>query len=108
MKTLQYINNGTYILCILSGLLGFFYSGYWVIGGLLIIPLATFQVLTGIVLFLTRPRSIRFQLYIGGLVLFMITYHLPIKNAWMILPIPLSLYFTFMIHTIHQQKKLSF
>ena len=108
MKIIQFINNGTLTICILSFLLGFIDNGFLAGIGWLSIPFATFQVITGIVLFISRPRSIRFQLYVGGLILFILTCYLPIENAWMVLPIPLALYFTFMIHTVHQQKKLSF
>lgn len=108
MKPLQYINNGTLIFCILSGLLGFIYNGFWSGALWLSAPFGLFQAITGIILFISRPRSIRFQLYIGGLILFIITCYLPIPNAWMILPVPLALYFTFMIHTVHQKRTLSF
>lgn len=108
MKIIQFINNGTLTICVLSGLLGFIYNGFWSGTLWLSAPLGLFQSITGIILFISRPRSIRFQLYIGGLILFILTCYLPIENAWMILPIPMAMYFTFMIHTVHQQKKLSF
>lgn len=104
MKILKYINHGALTVCIISGLLGFIDSGYWAAIIWLSIPFAVFQVITGLILFISRPKSTRFQLYIGGLLLFVITCYLPIKYAWMILPIPLALYFTFMIHTVHQKK----
>ncbi|MEP0263857.1 hypothetical protein [Dokdonia sp.] len=108
MKTLQNMNNIILTICIVSGLLGFMDSGFWAGIGWLSAPLGLFQSVTGIILFISRPRSIRFQLYIGGLILFIITCYLPIENAWMILPVPLALYFTFMIHTVHQKRTLSF
>lgn len=108
MKIIQFINNGILTICIFSGLLGFIDSGGWAAIGWLSAPFGLFQSITGIILFFLRPRSIRFQLYIGGLMLFILTCYLPIENAWMILPIPLALYFTFMIHTVDQQRKLSF
>jgi hypothetical protein len=104
MKTLKYINNILLTLMIISGVLGFINNGFWIISTLLLLTMGCFQGITGCILFILHPKSIRFQLYVGGLLLFMMTYYLPIPHLWMILPIPLLMYFSFMIHTVHQEK----
>lgn len=103
MKTLKYINNVLLSLTLLSGVLGFINSGFWFISVVFLLMIGAFQGITGGVLFLLHPKSICFQLYVGGLIMFVITCYLPISNTWMILPIPLLMYFTFMIHTIHEE-----
>lgn len=104
MKTLKSINNVLLTLMLLSGVLGFINPRFWMISIVFLLTIGTFQGITGCILFLLHPKSIRFQLYIGGLLLFVITCYLPIPNLWMILPIPLLMYFTFMIHTVHQER----
>ena len=104
MKTLKYINNFLIIVLILSVGLKLIYKGGWLDVLLLLFIIGSFQVFFGFILFLIHPNSIRFQLYVGGFLLFLLTCFIPFENSWMILPIPLLLYFTFMIHTVHQEK----
>ena len=104
MKTLTYINNILLTLIVVSTMLDYIYNGFWIISALFILIVGCFQGIIGCMLFLLHPKSIRFQLYIGGLLLFVMTYYIPIPHLWMILPIPLLMYFTFMIHTVHQER----
>ncbi|MFT5889923.1 MAG: hypothetical protein ACI9Y7_000011 [Dokdonia sp.] len=104
MKTLKNINNVLITFIIVSGVLGCINNGFWMMTSLLLLTMGSFQGITGCILFLLHPKSIRFQLYIGGLLLFVMTCYLPIPNAWMLLPIPLLMYFSFMIHTVHQER----
>ncbi len=102
MKTIKYTNIFLLVLTILSGISGLINNGFWMMTLLLVFIIGAFQGITGCILFLLHPKSIRFQLYIGGLVLFLLSCYLPIPKLWMVLPIPLLMYFTFMIHTVHQ------
>lgn len=103
MKTIKYINIFLLVLSILSGIFGLYNNGLWMTTLLWVFVIGLFQGITGCILFLLHPNSIRFQLYIGGLVLFLISCYLPIPKLWMVLPVPLLMYFTFMIHTVHQE-----
>ncbi|MFC4636239.1 hypothetical protein ACFO3O_20195 [Dokdonia ponticola] len=105
MKTIKYINIFLLVLTISSGISGLISNGLWMTTLLLIFVIGVFQGITGSILFFLHPNSIRFQLYIGGLVLFLISCYLPIPKLWMVLPVPLLMYFTFMIHTVHQEKQ---
>jgi len=105
MRTIKYINIFLLVLTILSGMLGLINNGLWMTTLLLVFLIGVFQGITGCILFVLHSNSIRFQLYVGGLILFVVSYYLPIPKLWMVLPIPLFMYFTFMIHTVHQEKK---
>ena len=104
MKIIKYTNSFFIIILMISVGSKLIYQGGWIDTLLILFFIGCFQVLLGFILFLNRPNSIRFQLYVGGLLLFLFTCFLPFRNSWMILPIPLLLYFTFMIHTVHQKK----
>lgn len=104
MKTTKIINYGFMGIWMCIGILGFIDNDFWIGGAIYSFFLGVFQGITGIVLFLYKPYSTRFQMYVGGLLLFLITCYLPWSNLWMILPIPLSLYFTFMLRTINPEK----
>lgn len=104
MKTLKYINTFIILLLIVSSSLSIINNESWIAVMILLFIMGCFQGISGLILFFLHPKSIRLQLYIGGLVLFISTCYIPISNLWMILPIPLLLYFTFMIHTVYQKK----
>lgn len=104
MKTLTYINTFLLITLIVSGILGYIEESFWLLTMILPVIIGLYQGLVGVVLFIMQPTSVRFQLYVGGLILFISSCYLPTPNLWMVLPIPLLLYFTFMIHTVHQKK----
>ena len=86
------------------GFLGFFSGGFWMLAAILAFLIGLFQGITGLLLFIHKPYSTRFQMYMGGLLVFTGLCFLPWDNIWMILPIPLSLYFTFMLRTINPDK----
>lgn len=104
MKTTTNINYYVMGIGVLLGLLGFIENGFWGIGAIYVFFLGIFQGLAGIILFLYKPFSTRFQLYMGGLILFVGSCFLPWELSWTILPIPLAFYFTFMLHTINPEK----
>ena len=104
MKTTREFNYLVMGVWLVIGLGGFLNSGIWAIGAIYSLFLGAFQGLTGLILFLYKPFSTRFQIYVGGLLLFIGACFLPWETVWMILPIPLSLYFTFMLRTINPEK----
>lgn len=104
MKTTTTINYFLMGIWMLIGLLGFIDNGFWMIGAMYAFLLGLFQGITGLILFLHKPFSTRFQLYAGGLLLFSGSCFLPWEYSWMLLPIPLALYFTFMLRTINPEK----
>ncbi len=104
MNTTRNINYGLMGIWICIGILGFIDDGFWMLGALYAILLGAFQAITGIILFIYKPFSTRFQIYMGGLLVFLGVCFLPWDQLWMILPIPLSLYFTFMLRTINPEK----
>lgn len=104
MKTTKIINYTLMGLGIVLILLGFISNGLWVTAAAYALFLGVFQGITGLILFIHKPFSTRFQLYMGGLLLFLGSCYLPWEKSWMLLPIPLSLYFTFMLYTINPEK----
>ena len=104
MKTTRNINYGLMGIWIALGILGFIEPGFWMGGAIYSFFLGIFQGITGLILFVYKPYSTRFQIYMGGLLLFLGACFLPWDQIWMILPIPLSLYFTFMMRTINPEK----
>ena len=104
MKTTKIINYFLMGLCIILGLLNFIINGFWILAAICLFLLGVFQGITGLLFFMYKPFSTRFQLYMGGLLLFLGSYYLPWEKSWMLLPLPLSLYFTFMLHTINSEK----
>lgn len=88
----------------LLGLVGFIEDGFWLLAGLYAFFLGIFQAITGLILFLHKPFSTRFQLYLGGLLAFLVSCFLSWQYVQIILPISLSLYFTFMLRTINPKK----
>ncbi len=104
MKNTTNINYYLMGLGMLLGLLGFIENGIWLLGAIYAFFLGLFQGITGLALFIYKPFSTRFQLYMGGILLFVGSCFLPWEYGWMLLPIPLSLYFTFMLHTINPKK----
>jgi len=104
MKATKYINTFLMGLAILLGLAGFIHYGFWWLAALVTLFLGLFQGIIGFVLFLDKPFSTRFQLYMIGLLVFVGLCLLPWEYAWVIIPIPLSFYFTFMLRTINPEK----
>ena len=104
MRTTRNINYFLMGVGILLSLLGLISNGFWLIAAVFAFFLGIFQGITGLFLFMYKPFSTRFQLYIGGLLLFLGSCYLPWEKSWMLLPIPLSLYFTFMLYTINPEK----
>lgn len=104
MKTTTNINYYLMGFWIILGLAGFYEEAFWFFGAIYAFFLGVFQVITGLILFLHKPFSTRFQLYVGGLVVFLGSCFLPTEYIWQFLPIPLSLYFTFMLRTINPEK----
>lgn len=104
MKTTTNINYYLMGFWIVLGLGGFIEEGLWLLGAIYTFFLGIFQGITDLILFLHKPFSTRFQLYMGGLLVFLGSCYLPWEYVWMLLPIPLSLYFTFMLRTINPEK----
>lgn len=104
MKTTTNINDFLLGSCLFLGILGIFSNTFIGFAVLFVVILGIYQGLTGLMLFLYKPFSTRFQLYMGGILLFVSSCFLPWEYGWMLLPIPLSLYFTFMLHTINPKK----
>lgn len=64
--------------------------------------LGLFQAFTGIILFLAHPRDVSKQLYVGGLLLFGLLCFT--EWFWMLPPIPLALYYSYILYMANQSK----
>ena len=103
MKTLQNINVFFLGITILLGLLGIINTSF-LIGALIsLFLLGVYQGFTGIILFLSHPARIQYILYISGLLTVFLLIWLGTEWLWMIPPIPMALYFTFLLHTKNQR-----
>ena len=98
MKTLKYVNHtfiGILILLALSTIFIEQWLGFLAIG---LFFLGVFQVFFGFILFIAYPRNISYQIYMVGILGFAILCFLKVESLWFIPPIPLALYFTYMVH----------
>lgn len=105
MKTLFYLNSffiGIPIVLCLGGILhsDLFFWGLWSL-----FPLGIFQSISGIIVCIKNYKQIQYQLYVYGLLLFGVLCLFESILAF-ILPIPLALYFTFMIYNNPNKKVL--
>ena len=104
MKKITTINYFVMIIGAILGLVGFVEKELWVLALIYMFFLGLFQCITGIILFISNPHNTYFQTYIGGLLLFTSFCFLPWEYGWIILPIPLSIYFSFMLHITNIEK----
>lgn len=102
MKTLYHLNIIFFSIILLIGLYTLFNNDAIFILLTSVFFFGLFQGLTGIILFLKAPKDISRQLYIGGLILFGILCYT--EMFWTLPPIPLALYFTYMISIKKQTK----
>lgn len=96
MKTLHHFNIIFLSIILLIGLYTLFNNDAIFILLTSVFFLGLFQAITGIILFLKAPKDISRQLYIGGLSVFGILCYA--EMFWMLPPIPLALYFSYMIY----------
>ena len=106
MKVLQHINffllSLTSVLAVLSII-----DVSFIIGTMLsLLILGAYQGFTGIILFLSHPSKIQNILYLCGLLSVFLLGCLNIGWLWMIPPIPLALYFTFLLYAKKQRINL--
>tara|TARA_R110001632_G_scaffold24795_7_gene68761 strand:- start:1686 stop:2006 length:321 start_codon:yes stop_codon:yes gene_type:complete len=99
MKTLQNINIFLLGLTILLGLLSIINTSFLIGTMISLFILGVFQGFTGIILFLSHPSRIQYILYISGLLFVLLLIWLDSEWLWMIPPIPMALYFTFLLNT---------
>jgi hypothetical protein len=99
MKTLQNINIFFLGMTILLGLLSIINTSFLIGTMISLFFLGVYQGFTGVVLFLSHPTRIQYILYISGLIFVLLMIWLETEWLWMIPPIPLALYFTFLLNT---------
>lgn len=106
MKTLQNINVFFLGMTILLGLLSIINTSFLIGTMISLFLLGVYQGFTGVVLFLSHPARIQYILYISGLLSVFLLIWLETEWLWMIPPIPMALYFTFLLHTKKPKIKL--
>jgi len=98
MKTLKYINHSFFGILIIGGVGSLFFSELLLFLAIGIFFFGVFQAFFGIILFLAYPKNISYQIYTVGLLGFALICLLRHEWLWLIPPIPLALYFTYILH----------
>tara|TARA_R110002051_G_scaffold88673_2_gene156245 strand:- start:62515 stop:62835 length:321 start_codon:yes stop_codon:yes gene_type:complete len=99
MKTLQKINVFFLSMTILLSLLSIINTSFLIGTMISLFLLGVYQGFTGVILFLSHPARIQYVLYLSGLLFVFLLIWLDTEWLWMIPPIPLAMYFTFLLHT---------